>query len=600
MYPVFYYLIAVGLLVVLIRQCRPGSISRRAADPSRSDALFLGLALTLLVFMRVPSVFYNRELNPDESQLLTQAITLKQDPVYGRSVDGTSIGPINTYLLLIPSAFGRPLDYTAARLTGLLLIALSLLLFYRSLLRLTTPAVSRLSFLPLLLFFSWATDTDFLHYSSELSSLLILTACFYQTVRLLQSTRPGWTALAGLGIVAGLTPYAKLQTLPVVGMMLITLALYGFGRQRLKAIRPLVVLSAGFLLPTVVVFGLAYGFGVERYFIDYYFIGNLTTYSQIYANVPLVSQGFLPKLFRFPAFLARYADFLVFVVFNCLAVSTVALIVSRRQRRPLKAVSWTTVLIVLTALGALWAVVTPGTEFGHHLLLLAFPLGWLSALALQQIVGTTANRHLWPRLVTFAAVVFVLDIALTDNLLLPYGKRLAGEFRTKEVVSTKPQLKEPIDEWRLVRNPYLFSFPDKMTLPLSPASRVIRQYTTPSDKIAVWGWNCQYYVETGLAQGVSENHTQRSIIPNKLRDRYLSRYARELRENRPALFVDAVGNKSWMLIQPQHRHEQFAGIDRVVRQQYDFVTQLDDVRIYVRRDRLSSQHRTQNPKPTRL
>ena len=174
-FPLLYYLISISLVGLLIYQCRPDTMIRRAANPFRSDMLFLAVAQLLLIFMRLPSLFYNEEMNLDESQLLTQAMTLLQDPVYGRSVDGTTTGPINSYLLLIPYAFGLPLDYTAARLTGLLLVSSSLFLFYRSLLPIVTPGISRLSFLVVFLFFSGATEPDFLHYSSELSSLVILT-----------------------------------------------------------------------------------------------------------------------------------------------------------------------------------------------------------------------------------------------------------------------------------------------------------------------------------------------------------------------------------------------------------------------------------------
>lgn len=595
MYATIYYLISAGLLVVLIFLCYPSTSTRQNAY---STTLFLGLSLLLLVVMRMPSILYNRELNVDESQLLAQAITLQQDPVYGRAVDGTSIGPVNSYLLLIPSAFGLPLDYTAARLVAVLLIDLSLLLFYQSLLRFTTPIVSRLSFLPVLLFFAWTTEPNFLHYSSELSSLVILTGCFSLAVRILrQTTPPSLLLLAGLSCLAGLTVYCKLQALPIVGMILITLTFYLWRIQHWTALKPLFVMAAGFLLPTVVMFVQAYWFKTTDYFIDYYFVGNLTTYAQIYAHVPLVSQGFTSKLVRFPSFLKQYADLLIFLVFNGGLIIGATLFMRRFQWRSQTGAHWLSLLTGLTILGALWSVVTPGTEFGHHLLLLVFPLGWGLALGLHTLMQSFSTQRVWQRLLTALLGLYILEVILTDNLLIAYTRQLRSGDKHEAITTLEP---DPINSSLLSINPFLFSYPAKVILPLSSVSQAIKQYTIPLDKIAVWGWNCQYYVETGLAQGVRENHTQRSIIPNQMRDAYLSRYAQDLLVNRPAVFVDAVGKASLILTKPTYRHEQFAAINRIVEQNYSLVSSVKQVRIYVRHDRLAliSHKPTSHPLPS--
>ena len=583
MYPWLYYLVSISLLIILFIQSRPDRVQKRQTDFLASDTFFVGLSLVLLTFMRIPTVFYNCELNVDESQLLTQAMTLVRDPVYGRSVDGTSIGPINSYLLLIPYALGLPFDYISARITGLLLIAISLVFFYRSLRILTSPQISRLSFLPVLLFFGWATHPDFLHYSSELSSLVILTICFWLIVRLFQSGHTSLVTLAVVGIVAGLTPYAKLQTLPIVGMMLIVLFFYLL-RSR-SAVPSLLVLSVSFIVPTLVVFGLAYAFGVERYFIDYYFVGNLTTYSQIYAHVPLVSQGILPKMLRFPAFLVHHTDFLLFIGLSCSVIVGSALWVGRSWRMGTHSLSWPARLIIPTALGALWAVITPGTEFGHHLLLLVYPLSWATGLGLDFLRRELNYPALAGKFVQFMVVLCLVELVLADNLFIPYSIRLVKGLGANAVVSERVQPLQTTHAWLLTRNKCLFSFPNKINLPLSPVSRIIRHYTSPSDQLAVWGWNCRYYVETGLTQGVSENHTQRSIIPNAMQDQYLQRYAHELLARRPALFVDAVGPASLILNNPIQQHEYFPIINRIVQQSYSFLTTIDSVRIYTRRDR---------------
>ena len=585
-----YYLVSVGLFGWLVRLCWPDQMAKWGVRTYGSDALFLGLALLLLTFMRLPTLFYNQELNPDESQLITQAITLLRDPVYGRSVDGTSIGPINSYLLLLPHFVGLPIDYVAARLVGLLLIGSSLLLFFRSLLCLTSPVVSRLTLLPALAFFGWTAHNDFLHFSSELSSLVIITACFLLMVKLLQEKIPANTNLALLGLLAGLTPYCKLQALPVVGMMLITLTISLLVRYRAAAVQWLAVAGVAFVVPTALVFGLGYVFGVDRYFVDYYFVGNLSTYSQIYANVPLVQAGFGAKLLRFPFFLARHTDFLLFILVNCLLVLALVLSMGWRAVRHMQP-SWTTLLVGLTAAGAFWATITPGTEFGHHLLLLVFPLGWVMALGLQLVWQWQPDRQMAIRLAGLVGLLLLVEVLLTDNLLLSYSGHLARTLQHKPETPADVQLRQDPMAWLLTRNAPLFSFPHRAQLRLSPVSRAVGHYADSSDRMAVWGWNCQFYVETQLAQGISENHTQRSAIPNNMQQQYLNRYARELRQNRPAVFLDAVGNASFMLNNSSYRHENFPAIDQVIRQHYRYVLTVDNVRIYVLEDRFRVRNR---------
>jgi hypothetical protein len=104
--PPVYWLIGYLLAGFVIFASQYKSIPTRA---------YLLTGVVLLVFMRLPVIVFNRELNQDESQMLSHAVTLFQNPVYWRSVDGTTIGPLDNYLLVIPKLFGFQLDYSAAR-----------------------------------------------------------------------------------------------------------------------------------------------------------------------------------------------------------------------------------------------------------------------------------------------------------------------------------------------------------------------------------------------------------------------------------------------------------------------------------------------------
>ena len=79
---------------------------------------WLVLAGALLAF-RWPLLWAPHQQNPDESQLIAGAITLRHDPVFWRSVDGVTAGPLDYYPLL-PAAWGDGVaSYAIARLIGL-------------------------------------------------------------------------------------------------------------------------------------------------------------------------------------------------------------------------------------------------------------------------------------------------------------------------------------------------------------------------------------------------------------------------------------------------------------------------------------------------
>ena len=87
---VFLHLGAASLLGV--------RVTTSVAPPPRWTWWLL-LAGALLAF-RWPTLWIPHQQNPDESQLIAGAIALRHDPVFRRSVDGGTAGPLDFYPLL--------------------------------------------------------------------------------------------------------------------------------------------------------------------------------------------------------------------------------------------------------------------------------------------------------------------------------------------------------------------------------------------------------------------------------------------------------------------------------------------------------------------
>lgn len=113
--PTLYWLIGYALAILLAFGWW------KLPQKNKSWILFFG-GMALLLWMRLPVLVFNQEIDPDESQMLAHALTLRYDPIYWKFVDGQTIGPLDSYFLLLPSWFGFDLDYTSARIMGLICI----------------------------------------------------------------------------------------------------------------------------------------------------------------------------------------------------------------------------------------------------------------------------------------------------------------------------------------------------------------------------------------------------------------------------------------------------------------------------------------------
>ncbi|MFC5407964.1 hypothetical protein ACFPMF_01495 [Larkinella bovis] len=513
--------------------------------------------------LRLPSMVYNQQLNPDESQMITQAITLLQNPVYWDSVDGTTIGPINSYLLVWPGLFGWPITYFTTRLTGTVLIGFILLFLFAGLRRVVAPQSARIALVVLVLFFSYVIHFDFLHYSSELASLVLLTLGWYYFIRLQAPSGFSNQRLDGLwaGFALGCVPFAKLQSMPSAALIAVAIlaSLFFLRPCQHRGINPPVWFILGLALPTGFVVGCCYYFGVLNRFYTFYIQSNLFNYGEYNQYLyPATRLSFWSKTLRLPVFFQSETTFLPFFLFVLLlSAATVWIILIKRQPL-LPGKRWIGCWSVAWLGASLYSVVKPGTEFTHHLLLLVPSLGWLGNLVIDQFLSLQTARYpvIFPRLF------------LLGNLFF-FGKT-AIQFRQNPVAT----------------NYYLYATRNPAHFPNSRVSDVLLHYARPNDRLVVWGWNMTYHVEAQLPQGTSENHSFRSIVPHSLRRAYQEKYMEDITSTQPTLFVDATGpNSLWMTDTTVYRHENFPALASYISKQYHQVAVVDQVRIYLRNDR---------------
>ncbi len=526
-----------------------GPQTRVRRGPGHPLVFTAALLLTLLT-LRWPSWFATRQPNPDEAHMIAGAITLRDYPVFWRDVDGTTHGPLDDYVLLLAPLLGLPLDAAGARFIGTLLHAGALLGAWAGAARFFHPVAARLAVLPGLLFWASTSFWDFFQYSSEMLPVCLssLGGALGAVALTTTSSRVRPWALFGAGALLGLVPYAKLHGMLLaggLGLILLGLTVRWAGTSSAEVTprwKSGGWLVGGALAPTLLVAVHLTWFGLWPVFNRAYLASNL-----LYAGLKEHTLGHM--IWDWPNFIANAPDYRSFFmgVMLAAAVLLVPALLAWRQ-------SWATLALCATvALLGFLSVVLAGREYLHYLhfavapsvLLLAGPAHFARAnlAALRRPLG-------WVPLL----VLPVLALAA------------------------------PAVSLRQAANPFVGRYPSHRTEWITPVPQRLRAEARPGDRLAIWGWQTTYYVETGLPQGTRDAQTSRMIEPTAMRAYYRKRFLQDLQRNRPAWFVDAVGGDNFAYKdRAATGHETFPELAAEIGRHYAFVADLDGSRIYRRK-----------------
>ena len=501
------------------------------------------LAAAVLLCFRWPLLGVPHQFNPDESQLIAGAITLRHDPVFWRAVDGTTAGPLDFYPLL-PAAWVEGMaSYAVARLIGLAMIFGAVVFAGEALAILAGAALARMAVLPAVAAIAFTTYPDFVHYSSELMPVLLLAAAGWLVVR--SGAAPSTGRLWLIALVLGAVGWAKLQAAPIAAGLWLIVAARNCWAGRSRALFPL---AAGALLPTLAWLGLAALTGQMENLIVPYLLNNLA-----YVGAPVLSwTNVASELWQnalLDGFLGLWlAGAAVFLVLTGLRYAHAA---SAGQRAAV-----VTALVILAM--AIFSALAPRRASGHYLLLLPLPLLWLSGTLLA--LG-------WPREGTPAAARGRL--------------RLAGIFLVCALV---PQL-----AWRVIgADPFAFINAQGPNPARRELTTLVRTYAARNEPLAVWGWRSSLYVEAGRRQATRQAHSVAQINPGPLQSYFLRRYLEDFQAANPPVFADAVGPGNFAFRNRDRAHEAFPPLAAWVRTRYTQVADLDGTRLFVRNDRLAA------------
>lgn len=501
------------------------------------------VALATLLAWRWPQLITARELDPDESQFLAAALTLRHDPVFWRSVDGMTSGPLISFVLVPVSLLGASLSYFWARLIGVLAVWVAVTCCYRLVLAHGDRRAASLGLLPAVLFFAVTTDRDFNHYSSELVPVALLAAAAWA---LWQPAAPSrWLLVIG-GLAAGCTPWAKLQSAPIgalIGGIALVRLWFDVTVERRERVTRAWLLAAAALAPTACVAASIWAAGIGEDFFRSYIAQNLF----------YVDPDSLRALRPSSRYLRR--DFAV--MGYGVAIVTSALVGSIALHR-----AWTRRTLVTGSLllpsAALLVisgvcVLLPGRDYLHYTVLLLPGVVLLHGAALGERRAPDDATSRDARRSVAIAVLCITLLRVTAPLPPLWG-------------SLADNAKQPVNE----------------------LGALVRSLSVHEPTLAVWGWQHDVYVAAGARQGTRSAYTYWEIVDSPQRDYFRQRYLADFVSRRPAVFVDAVGEATdFFSDRAAAGHETFPALAAQVARDYCQVADLRYARVYARRDLLA-------------
>jgi hypothetical protein len=534
-----------------------------------SNFMFIISVVVLIATARWPSLLPSM-MNVDEGWFLAAAMKLLKNPLFWESVDGGSTGPLNIYPLMLPAILGLKIEYATARLIGSFFITASIILLYCSLIEIYSRKVARIALVPVVMNVSLTTFSDHVNYISELCPIFLLSCglylvCKYYSCRLLNSNK----LLFVLGFVLGLTPYAKLQSVPVAIAIaaIFVHMLFSRRKSRKNVVLHMFFFGLGASSPSVFTMAILSLFSIHDSFWKSYIQQNFLFYS---SNPHSAYQKLMLFIDMMQESTLRDSDQTLFLYAITLVVSLSGIpyllgkrsYLNQESKERLQSIQSDTFVFLLYAsiflASSCYAIGKPGNPFGHYLLFLIIPSGFLIGVFLGESKKIMENRELVASL--RASVFTIVSIIIFVSSFL----QVSGYLKSGNVYLNQ-------------RMEYLQNYTD-------PVVAAISRYASPGEQMALWGWSSELYVDSGLVQATRDGTSLWQIFSSPLQHYYIKRYLDDFVASNPPLFIDTVAPGRFKFTdRATQSHEAFPEVNKFISENYQIADEVNGVRIYTRK-----------------
>jgi len=538
-HPIAYYVIAFGTICVfLVLSLLP---IQNGAARSKNEAAFLFSMALALFACRWPAFLYPRPLNPDEGMWVAGALKATIDPAPWRGFDGMTSGPLCTYLLALPALFGWPIDFVSTRIIGTALMAGTMFALYYAIKWTYDGRIARLALIPAVIFLSLTLEPEFIHFSSEYLPIFLTAVALAASAFLVRSgTSMFGRVVAGAvaGLCLGATGFAKLQSLPIalVVLVFVVAGIFFVGerlRRETASVAAVFIVSLG-AVPLVIAYSLFRTGTWNDAVISY-----IRTSMAYVAGNSMVGPGFF--LGSAPSYTAFLVGIVIVLLLSLGAILRLGPFTVRGR--------WLAAASLLLLIGAAYAIIQPYRPYSHYLLFSIVPLTCCLAGGLVLLLRTKFwNRHETLMSVVLAAFFFLPAVGVA--------------------------LAQP--------NHFVRDLERNSTRPLTEQAQAIARYASPGERVAVWGWMPEYYVQTATIMATRDPHNFQQLAQGPYNEYFRRRYLADFQAHLPQVFVDAVAPDS---CGPTDRatqgHECFPALAALIRERYELKEEIAGVRIFV-------------------
>lgn len=484
------------------------SVPARSVPRARIyGSLLIGLSICAFLFvLRFHTVVYAHELDVDESQMLSQGMKFIVDPVPWRSVDGTSGGPLNSYLISMLLLLGFSPSYALAHLLATFLICLQIFIACRTLLQFDPGKTAILGILPLVYFYGFTDNYNYLHYSSELLPVVLIAAGFHLFVLWLRdrperSQRHSLWLLFSIGLALGAVPWCKLQGTPIASALAVCVLLAAATRRSAfypspPILQPL-IFCLGALLPAAVILGMVARAGVIRDFWYSYILGNL-----VYAG------HFDPyRAFEHLKLVLAQREIQPLNILFVLAILLFGICAFRKKEGAFQWKGfWVRGTLVLWLGAAAFSVVRPFFLWDHYTIFLLLPITYLSStIIVEAWKGERHRRRLDYFLFALYLSFVLLFVAAAQQTMIP-AVQVGWKDPNQEIAAVVQRLK---------------------------STHQIRS-------MAIWGWTPGVYVSARIPPATRDAIGHFIVTPGPMQGYFRHRFVCDLSKAKPDLFIDSV------------------------------------------------------------
>ena len=498
--------------------------------------MFFILTFLILILGRANSSLLGFEiLNPDETQMMANAVGIVSRNYDIAFFDGNSSGLINSLVLTLPKIFNFDISFFSTRLTAIILISLIILCSYKISRNYLSQKLSFLLCLPLILFFGFTKDPDFLHYSSELVSTLILIFSYLMYLQY-QKGKNFFFYIPCL--LLSLIFFSKIQFGPSALLLFFIILFESLLQTKSKkniillilifVLLPVSLLSFYYLSNTLNDFFINY----IQYPKDYITVMNSVDTTTVFNNLEnknlKIDNNYLGHLVYNSALHYFYIYFLLFII----------ILAKYLNKDFIKIFLQKNLLInLIFIISIIVCILIPGRNFRHYLIsLMPFVPIFFSIL----VSNILKKNKLEEKKMNY---LFILLISIFSLSLLTENKK----FYSKKFTHTKFKWEDIY-----IKNPEMFSF----------------LKVSKKDKMFIWGWMPKWYVLSGFQPVSRSTISEKLIEENNYKNYYRKRLIKDIKLNQPNLIIDFVRPKSFKHILEKDKIENFDNLNKIVKNDY--------------------------------